>query len=58
MAKLIEEYIMVKISTIVKDNEVAAGSHIDEDLLNTIESVAQELVGGAALVEVNIVGEE
>jgi hypothetical protein len=58
MAKLVEEYIMIKISTLVKDNENLTGTHIDEELLNTLESVAQELVGTSAMVEANVVGEE
>jgi len=58
MAKLIEEIIMVKISTIIKDGGTGIISNIDAELLETIETVTQELVGASAIVEATVLGAE
>jgi hypothetical protein len=51
MAKIIEDVLVIKFSTIVKDSE--EGSSIaGSDVQAALEQVAQELVGDTVVVEV------
>jgi len=55
MAHLVEETINIKISRLVK-NKSDATSIIDAtaDLLITLESVTQEMVGNGAVVDISV----
>lgn len=50
MANIVEENIVIKLSRIAKTKDLA--SLADAELMATIESVVQELVGEAVVVEV------
>lgn len=52
MAKIIEDVVIVKFSKIVKDSEAETTSIANQDIQQTLEQVAQELVGDAVIVEV------
>lgn len=52
MAKIIEDVVIVKFSKIVKDSEAEASAIANQDIQQTLEQVAQELVGDAVIVEV------
>lgn len=52
MAQILEENIVIKISRIAKDGNNAPTSIVTKEVLETLESVAQELIGNAAIVEV------
>ena len=52
MAKIVEEIIVVRISRIVKDDAVDETRMDREELIATLETVAQELIGDSAVVEV------
>ena len=55
MAQIIEEKILVTISTIAKNGAVVLpDSKVNDELLQTLESVLQELVGDDVVVEVEI----
>jgi hypothetical protein len=58
MAKIVEELVIIKLSKIVKDGAVEETTCVSEELLQTIETVAQELVGDAVVVEVETGGVE
>lgn len=51
MAKLQEDVLVIKISKLVKDSEVA-GTSITEELITSLEAVVTELAGAGALVEI------
>jgi hypothetical protein len=53
MAQINEESIVITLSQISKAKSKFT-SQITEDLMNTLESVAQELVGPGVIVEVDI----
>ena len=52
MAKIIEQVIVIKFSRLVKDGE-AIGEGIDKEVLQTLETVSQELVGKDFVVEID-----
>lgn len=52
MAKIHEELIVIKLSKLVKDSETDASSLAGSDIIQSLEAVAQELVGGSVIVEV------
>lgn len=53
MAQIVEEKIVVTISTITKNGAVVLPDNkINDELLQTLESVLQELVGEDVVVEV------
>ena len=52
MAKIVEENIVITISKVVKNNHVEETTVINEELITTLETVAQELLGDAWIVEV------
>lgn len=51
MAKINEEVIMIKISTLSAD-DAGATSNISDDLMDTLKSVALEFANDGAVVEV------
>jgi hypothetical protein len=51
MAQIVEEVIVIKLSRIVKDKAANSPSMSTQELLTTLESVAQELVGDGVVVE-------
>lgn len=51
MAKIIEENVVIKLSQIVKDGAPDQTTIINDELLQTLESVAQELLGNSWVVE-------
>jgi hypothetical protein len=51
MAKIVEEVIVIKLSRITKEG-TKVESAITEELVTTLETVAQELVGEGIVVEV------
>lgn len=51
MAKIVEENIIIKISSIVKDG-VEGNAHVTDELLATLETVVSEIVGNGVVVEV------
>lgn len=53
MAKIAQQEIVIKLSTLIKDTEEDVANMVTEDLLNSLEVVAQELVGTGVIVEVS-----
>ncbi len=51
MAKIHEEVIVIKVSKLVRDG-ADAGSVVPEDVTAALQSVAEELLGDAVVVEV------
>ena len=51
MAKIVEETVIIKLSRITKEG-AKVESAVTEELVATLESVAQELVGDSVVVEV------
>jgi hypothetical protein len=54
MAQIIEEKIQITVSHILKDG-ISADDLVTADLTSTLESVAQELLGAGAVVEVAVI---
>jgi hypothetical protein len=53
MAKIHEEVVIIKISKLVKDDHNATQNSIaNSEIIAALEQVAQELIGDAAVVEV------
>jgi len=52
MAKIHEEVLIVKLSKLVKESDPTNNSIVSEDVLFSLEQVAQELVGESVVVEV------
>jgi hypothetical protein len=52
MAKIVEDVLIIKFSSIVKDNTVDQPSVITDEVRMALEQVAQELVGGGVVIEV------
>ena len=50
MAKIKEEILVIKISTITKDG--VGPDVVNDEIASTIEAVISELLGGAAVVEI------
>ena len=51
MAKIVEDIVLIKFSKIVKDSD-ADVEIVNNDIQVALEQVAQELVGGAVVVEI------
>lgn len=51
MAKIVEEVIIIKLSRVVKDGGKSPAAVANQEILSTLESVAQELVGDGVVVE-------
>ena len=54
MAKILEDVIVIKFSSLVKDGAADQTTCISEEIQAAIEQVAQELVGQHVVVEVVI----
>lgn len=52
MAKIVEDIVVIKFSKIVKDSNDNESSIVGDDVKQTLEQVAQELVGDTVIVEV------
>ena len=53
MAKILEEVVVIKLSKLVKnEKDVKPGTLASDEIVAALEQVAQELVGDAAIVEV------
>jgi hypothetical protein len=52
MAKIIEDVIVIKFSSLVKDGAADQTTCISEEIQAALEQVAQELVGQHVIVEV------
>jgi hypothetical protein len=50
MAKILEEVVVIKLSKLVKDNDVG-GEIATADIVSALQSVAEELVGAGVVVE-------
>lgn len=51
MAKIHEEVVVIKLSKLIKDSEQGA-TVAGDDVINALQSVAEELVGAGVVVEV------
>lgn len=54
MAKLHEEAVVIKVSTLLKDDVTATPVLLTADTVASLEAVVAELVGGNVLVEVQV----
>lgn len=56
MAKLHEEVVVIKVSTMLRDDVTATPVILTEDVIQNLEVVVQELVGGKnnTLVEIQV----
>lgn len=52
MAKIHEEIIVIKVSTLRRDTDTDVAPILNEDSMASIEAVIQELAGANALVEI------
>ena len=54
MAKLHEEIVVIKVSKLIKDSDTINPILLTNPTLESLEAVVQELVGGNALVEIQV----
>lgn len=54
MAKIVKETVVLEFSKLVKDHD-EAGVQVTDEMAVTLETVAQELAGEGAIVEVTVV---
>ena len=54
MAKIQQESIVITLSKLVKDSDSDSSTIANEDLLTSLEAVAQELAGTGIIVEVQV----
>ena len=52
MAHIREQMVVVKISTLVKNENEDSADFFTDEVVNTVEAVVGELIGGGAVVEV------
>lgn len=52
MAKIVEESVTIKLSVLVPNDSPDPESNINDELLQTLETVAQELVPAGVVIEV------
>ena len=52
MAKIVEDIVIIKFSRIVKDNNNDHDMAVTDEHIKALEEVAQELVGGGIVIEV------
>lgn len=52
MAKIQEEFYVIKLSKLIKNNTEEAEQLTNEEFASTIEAVVQELVGDTIIVEI------
>lgn len=55
MAKIVSDAVVIEISRIAKDGE-ELDSAVTQEIVDTLEQVAQQLVGDGAVVEVKTAG--
>lgn len=53
MAKIHEELILIKLSTLTKNNNDEAIKIVNDEIVSTIEQITQELVDEKIIVEVS-----
>lgn len=58
MAKIIKEKIVIELTRVVKNTSDHTPTIISDELLETIESVSQELLGEKCVVEISVLGED
>lgn len=56
MAKIMEESVVIKLSVLVSDKAPDVVTNINEELLQTLQTVVQELVPAGVIVEVETNG--
>lgn len=54
MAKVQSENIVITVSKLIKDSESDGLSMVSDEVIAALEQVAQELIGGNVVVEVNV----
>ena len=52
MAKIIEDIVVIKFSSIIRDNDIDPEPVITNDQISSIIMVAQELVGDSVVIEI------
>jgi hypothetical protein len=52
MAKIHEEIVVIKLSKLVKEKDESSELVATDDICNALQSVAEELLGGGVVVEV------
>jgi hypothetical protein len=52
MAKIYEEIVVIKLSKLVKEKDESSELVATDDICNALQSVAEELLGGGVVVEV------
>jgi hypothetical protein len=52
MAKIHEEIVVIKLSKLVKEKDESSELVATDDIFNALQSVAEELLGGGVVVEV------
>ena len=52
MAKIHEEVVVIKLSKLIKDNDVGPTDMANADIISALQSVAEELLGSGVVVEV------
>lgn len=57
MAKIKEEILLIKISTITKNNDNLSPSVLTDEVVSTLEQVVTELLGEGVIVEVEKIEE-
>lgn len=53
MAKIVEDVLVIKFSRIVKDSDTDPEVAVSNEHIAALEQVAQELVGGGVVIEVD-----
>lgn len=51
MAKIHEEVVVIKLSKLIKDNDIGPTDIATADLISALQSVAEELAGAGVVVE-------
>lgn len=54
MAKLHEEVVVIKVSTLLRDDVTAAPVILTDEVTQSLEAVVQELAGASTLVEIQV----
>jgi hypothetical protein len=52
MAKIVEDVLIIKFSSIVRDNAAKDSQLVTDEIIGALEQVAQELAGNGVVVEV------
>ena len=54
MAKLHEEVVVIKVSTLLRDDVTTTPELFNKDTIDSLEAVVQELAGTGTLVEIQV----